>query len=56
MEMQQMFKQLLAGQAEMKADQVRMEGRLNAKMDSNQAKEAKQEEMLAEMSARLDAK
>jgi hypothetical protein len=29
---------------------------LNAKMDSNQAKEAKQEEMLAEMSARLDAK
>jgi hypothetical protein len=50
MNMQQMLERLLPNQEETKADQARME----AKMDDNQAKAAKEEEMLAEISARMD--
>jgi hypothetical protein len=41
MDMQQMLEHLLANQERAKADQARME----AKMDANQAKAASQEEM-----------
>jgi type IV secretory pathway VirB4 component len=47
MDMQQMFELLLANQEKAKANQARME----AKMDVNQAKAAKQEEILAELKA-----
>jgi hypothetical protein len=48
MEMQQMFEWLMAGQAEMFA-------RLEENMDSNQVKATKQEEILAELNAKMDA-
>jgi hypothetical protein len=52
MDVQQMLELLLGNQEKAKADQARME----AKMDANQAKEAKQEEMLAEMKADREQK
>jgi hypothetical protein len=45
MDTQRMMELVLANQEKAKADQARME----AKMDANQAKAAKQEEMLAEI-------
>jgi hypothetical protein len=48
------MQQLLANQDKAEADRMANQARMEAKMEANQAKATKQEEMLAEISARMD--
>jgi hypothetical protein len=55
--MQQMLQQLLAMQEKAEADRIadrECMKQMNAKMDTNQTKATKQEEMLAEIGATMD--